>query len=103
MFSEKVPLVIAARNLSDYVLCGKPVPPGHEMMPCSGCQSVVIVSPEAARTFRAARNPAKYLFCSPCLMKYVPPERAEIHETEHGKKVGAKALWEKRVRNAKAD
>jgi hypothetical protein len=78
-------MVIAGRSVTNYILCGKPVPDDSVLVPCSICGDVLALSAKAALRV----NQGAYAMCSVCVAKLVdksPPGFIRAETTERGAK-----------------
>jgi hypothetical protein len=56
--------LIVGRSVSNYVLCGRPVPPGAKIVPCCACGEPVALGSTGQAALATGRG---FVFCTPCM------------------------------------
>ena len=85
-------LLVTGRTLDDFELCGKTIPDDAVIVVCFGCERMLAISPEAARSMEEHRAAGDYFVgtvCSACALKHLP----KVHALEASKQ-GIKTLGE---------
>ena len=80
------PVIVCGRSLSDYALCGVPVPPDVILHRCVGCGTLVAITAEAQAKLDTPGTAIRAAICTPCAKSLFSGKGDQMHVfmTRHG-------------------